>query len=55
MRADSRIVDSYRNKVRTIMDGTGKDVQAIAPHFETRAGKRLWNERGKRERRSVDA
>jgi hypothetical protein len=48
-------VDSYRNKVRTTMDNTGKDVQVIAPHFETRVGKRRWNDRNKRERRSVDA
>lgn len=48
-------MDSYRNKVRTTMESTGKDVAAIAPHFETRVGKRQWNERSKRERRSEDA
>lgn len=53
--ADKKTVDSYRNKVCMTMNNTGKDVQAIAPHFETRCGKRRWNERGKRERRSVDA
>jgi hypothetical protein len=37
------------------MEQSGKDVGATAPHFETRAGKRRWNERSKRERREVDA
>jgi hypothetical protein len=37
------------------MIGTGKDIAGIAPHFETRVGKRRWNERSKKERRSVDA
>lgn len=50
-----KALDSYRNKVRSTMDNTGKDVQAIAPHFETRVGKRRWNDRSKRERKSVDA
>ena len=50
-----RLVDSYRNKVRKVMDDTGKDVAATAPHFETRVGKRRWNDRNKREKRSADA
>ncbi|KAG4428286.1 hypothetical protein IFR05_016231 [Cadophora sp. M221] len=50
-----KALDSYRNKVRTTMESTGKDVAAIAPHFETRVGKRQWNDRSKRERRSEDA
>jgi hypothetical protein len=37
------------------MTNTGKDIAAIAPHFETRVGKRRWNERIKKEKRSVDA
>jgi hypothetical protein len=48
-------LDSYRNKVRKVMDDTGKDVAATAPHFETRVGKRRWNDRNKREKRSADA
>jgi hypothetical protein len=51
---DVETVDSYRNKVASAMQGTGKDVGATAPHFETRAGKRRWNERSKREKREVD-
>ncbi len=47
-------MDSYRNKVRSTMEGTGKDVAAVAPHFETRVGKRQWNERSKRERRGEE-
>jgi hypothetical protein len=43
-------VDAYRVKVKTSMDGAGKDI-INAPHFETRPGKRRWNERNKRERR----
>jgi hypothetical protein len=44
------IVDCYRNKVRSTMESTGQDVAAAAPHFETRAGKRRWNERSRREK-----
>ena len=49
------IVDSYRNKVRSTMESTGKDVAATAPHFETRVGKRRWAERSKREKRGGSA
>jgi len=45
------IVDCYRNKVRTTMESTGQDVATTAPHFETRAGKRRWNEKNRREKR----
>lgn len=48
-------MDSYRNKVFATMEQTGKDVVTTAPHFETRVGKRQWNERSKRERRSEDS
>jgi hypothetical protein len=27
------------------MIGAGQDVAAVAPHFETRVGKRKWSER----------
>jgi hypothetical protein len=50
-----KALDSYRAKVATTMTATGKDIAGIAPHFETRVGKRRWNERSKKERRSVDA
>ncbi|KAI1006344.1 hypothetical protein K3495_g1876 [Podosphaera aphanis] len=49
-----KALDSYRNKVRTTMESVGKDVPSIAPHFETRVGKRKWNERSKRNRRGTD-
>jgi hypothetical protein len=52
---ETQTVDSYRAKVATTMTATGKDIAGIAPHFETRVGKRRWNERSKKERRSVDA
>ncbi|PBP23485.1 ribosomal protein L24E, partial [Diplocarpon rosae] len=48
-------VDSYRNKVRGTMEQTGKDVATVAPHFETRVGKRRWNDRSKREQRNDEA
>jgi hypothetical protein len=35
-------VDAYRNKMRSSMMGHGHDV---APHWETRVGKRRWTER----------
>ena len=38
-------VDAYRNKMRSSMMGQGQDVTQVAPHFETRVGKRRWNER----------
>jgi hypothetical protein len=48
-------VDAYRNKMRTTMIAAGSDVQATAPNFETRVGKRKWLDRSKRlrERRSL--
>lgn len=39
------VVDAYRNKMRSSMMGAGQDVTSVAPHFETRVGKRRWNER----------
>lgn len=38
-------LDAYRNKMRSSMMGQGQDVAQVAPHFETRVGKRRWNER----------
>ncbi|PVH95262.1 hypothetical protein DM02DRAFT_537750 [Periconia macrospinosa] len=38
-------LDAYRNKMRSSIMGAGQDVATVAPHFETRLGKRRWNER----------
>lgn len=38
-------VDCYRNKTRTAIEGMMQDVKTAAPHYETRVGKRKWNER----------
>ncbi|KAK0368097.1 hypothetical protein CLIM01_14547 [Colletotrichum limetticola] len=39
------IVDCYRNKTRTAIESIMQDVKTLVPHFETRVGKRKWNER----------
>ena len=44
-------VDAYRNKMRSTMVAAGHDVASVAPHFETRVGKRKWMERSKRAKR----
>jgi hypothetical protein len=38
-------VDCYRNKTRSAIESIMKDVKIVAPHYETRVGKRQWNER----------
>ncbi|ODA83346.1 hypothetical protein RJ55_01859 [Drechmeria coniospora] len=43
-----RALDCYRNKTRAAIEGTMQEVAAVAPHFETRVGKRRWSERRKR-------
>jgi hypothetical protein len=43
-------VDAYRNKMRSTMVAAGQDVATVAPHFETRVGKRKWLERSKSKR-----
>lgn len=48
-------VDAYRNKMRSTMVAGGQDVASIAPHFETRAGKRKWLEKTKRDRRGDES
>jgi len=49
-------VDVYRNKMRSSMMGHGQNVATMAPHFETRIGKRRWNERiEKNKKRGRDA
>ena len=41
--------------MRSTMVAGGQDVASIAPHFETRTGKRKWLERTKRDRRGEDS
>jgi len=48
-------VDAYRNKMRSTMIAGGQDTASIAPHFETRPGKRRWTDRTKRARRAPDS
>lgn len=50
---DNVTVDAYRNKMRSTMVAAGQDVVAVAPHFETRVGKRKWLERSKRSKREA--
>lgn len=38
-------MDCYRNKTRTAIESIMQDVKTLVPHFETRVGKRKWNER----------
>lgn len=42
-----RSLDAYRNKMRSTMLTAGQEPSSIAPHFETRIGKRKWLERRK--------
>ncbi|EQL00041.1 ribosomal protein L24E [Ophiocordyceps sinensis CO18] len=49
-----RALDCYRNKTRAAIEGTMQDVTAVAPYYETRAGKRKWNDRRKRDEESDD-
>ncbi len=39
------VVDCYRNKTRSAMESIMQDVKTATPHYETRVGKRKWNER----------
>ncbi|KAG5991160.1 hypothetical protein E4U43_004087, partial [Claviceps pusilla] len=43
-----RALDTYRNKTKTAVEGTMQSLVALAPHYETRAGKRKWNDRHRR-------
>lgn len=49
-----RALDCYRNKTRVAIESNMQDVKSVAPHFETRAGKRRWNEFSKRGERRDD-
>ena len=44
-------MDAYRNKVGGFLAAAGQEVSVVAPHLETRIGKKMWVERkGKRAR-----
>ena len=47
-------MDCYRNKTRAAIEGTMPDAKNAAPHYETRAGKRRWAERGRRDEKQID-
>ncbi|KAM3083710.1 hypothetical protein ACMFMG_002180 [Clarireedia jacksonii] len=49
-----KALDAWRNKVKTNIENAGKDVASMAPHFDTRVGKRRWAERSKREKRDTE-
>ncbi|RWA04080.1 hypothetical protein EKO27_g11028 [Xylaria grammica] len=40
-----RALDCYRNKTLSAADNAMTDIKISAPHYETRVGKRRWNER----------
>lgn len=42
------LVDAYRNKVGSTMAVGGQEVSIVAPHLETRIGKKMWMERKSR-------
>ncbi|KAI9681882.1 MAG: hypothetical protein M1822_006959 [Bathelium mastoideum] len=48
-----RCLDAYRNKMRSAIMTAGQDAMSVAPHFETRVGKRRWLERNKRTKREA--
>ena len=49
-------VDAYRNKVGSTMAAGGQEVSTVAPHLETRLGKKMWaGRRSKRGRGSKRA
>ncbi|KAG9242993.1 hypothetical protein BJ878DRAFT_424674 [Calycina marina] len=50
-----KALDSYRNKTRATLEGLNQDVVSKTPHFETRVGKRRWNERASKRARCDDA
>ena len=38
-------MDCYRNKTCATVENLMMDIRFSAPHYETRVGKRKWNER----------
>ncbi|KAK6504968.1 hypothetical protein TWF481_006901 [Arthrobotrys musiformis] len=49
-----RALDAYRNKMRCALLANGQDATAVAPHLETRVGKRKWMERYRRSKAGSD-
>ncbi|KAF5665637.1 hypothetical protein FHETE_6559 [Fusarium heterosporum] len=49
-----RALDCYRNKTRAAIESVMQDVKTVAPHYETRVGKRRWNERMRRGEKKDD-
>ncbi|KAG6000331.1 hypothetical protein E4U21_005568 [Claviceps maximensis] len=49
-----RALDTYRNKTKAAIEGTMSNVVALAPHYETRTGKRRWNDRKRRGEMALD-
>jgi len=44
-----KALDSYRNKTLAALESAGQDVANTTPHFQTRLGKKRWNERNKKQ------
>ena len=38
-------VDVYRNKAGSTIAARGQEISTVAPHLETRIGKKMWMER----------
>ncbi|KAL2142519.1 hypothetical protein VTI28DRAFT_1076 [Corynascus sepedonium] len=49
-----RALDCYRNKTRSAMESIMQDVKTAAPHYETRVGKRRFNDRMRADREADD-
>jgi hypothetical protein len=49
----SNIVDGYRSRIASDLTGH-KDIRSVAPHFEVRAGKRMFSDRVERSDRRDD-
>ncbi|KAL2149797.1 hypothetical protein VTH82DRAFT_7473 [Thermothelomyces myriococcoides] len=49
-----RALDCYRNKTRSAMESVMQDVRTAAPHYETRVGKRRFNDRMRAGREADD-
>lgn len=43
-----RALDCYRNKTKQAIESIMQDVKTVAPHYETRVGKRRWTEKTRR-------
>lgn len=49
-----RALDCYRNKTKQAIESIMQDVKTVAPHFETRVGKRRWTEKTRRSDKKDD-